>query len=750
MRQWIRASALAAALAVLFTGCSKATVEETQAAGGYIEQQIELPDPDFYCTNAVPNADGSVTLYGAENVQALYRQEGWQGGAKSYLVQPDGTVSEQVLAWDQKLAEACAGGVYVLSMATDENGVLYVMAAKQSTLDAQEPFLLWQVKDGDLAAIPVDFTGCELVPSDAAEPGVLCTLAGVSNGWVFVEANVGRWAIFGTDGKLVNQSDNSLLTGQSRISFQADAVRSGYVWSGTNNSAPAWTLPDFEKASTLSLPMGHIFPDWQGDGFFHLSNEAGEERVVSHYTLSGSTREILMHGADYAWGPSSTDVFIGCAAADGSLWLVVQNGSGQQTLYRYVYDPGKTVKNTLTIFSLEEGALIRQTIAAWNTLHPEVRVEYTVGLTSTEGTAATREDVVRQLNTRLLAGDGPDLLILDGLSADSMIRQGLLTDLTSLADWSAVRDNVLASYATEDGLYAIPAGMRAYITGGRPATVDARMQTLEGIASAMEETSGELPCMTFSPALYEHLFDLFYPASAGSIWRDGVLQPDAFTAFTRQLNRIAHAAGAQTIQTYNSAAEDTQSASGEALYSTFGSGNLNSFWNGECLWFAESWESADQAIGFGTLERDADGRASYSAGEVALFPLPGVDASETGVFEPLCAAALPAGGSNQDLAVEFIQLMLSDKMQSAAGLDVLPVTQSGLAAALDRVRETDPFTISNDENALISRLTAVLPDEVLQQAAREAAAQLYDGTLTESEACDAVKNAAALRLAEQQ
>ena len=89
------------------------------------------------------------------------------------------------------------------------------------------------------------------------------------------------------------------------------------------------------------------------------------------------------------------------------------------------------MKNTLTIFSLEESALIRQTIAAWNTLHPEVRVEYTVGLTSTEGTAATREDVVRQLNTRLLAGDGPDLLILDGLSADFMIRQGLLTDLTS-------------------------------------------------------------------------------------------------------------------------------------------------------------------------------------------------------------------------------------------------------------------------------------------------------------------------------
>lgn len=747
MKRLIRAAALAAALALMFTGCSKTAVEEAQVAGGYTEQRIELPNADFYCTNITPNADGSVTLYGAESAQALYRQEGWQGGAKSYQVQPDGTVSEQAVAWDEELAAACADDVYVLSMATDENGVLYLMAARQSALVGQEPFRLWRVENGSLTAVPVDFSSCELVPPDTADPGVLCTLAGVSEGWIFVEANIGRWAIFGIDGKLVNQSNNALQAGQSRISFQSDAVRSGYVWSGTDNSSPAWTLPDFEKASSLSLPMGRIFPDWQGDGFFHLSSETNEERVISHYTLSGSTREILMHGGDYAWGPSSTDVFIGCAAADGSLWLVVQNG-GQQTLYRYVYDPDKAVENTLTIFSLEESTLIRQTIAAWNTLHPEIRVEYTVGMTSAEGTAATREDVIRQLNTRLLAGEAPDLLILDGLSADSMIRQGLLTDLTDLADWSAVRDNVLASYTSGNGLYAVPAGIRVYITGGRPGTVDERLQTLEGIASALEENSGEMPCMVFSPALYEHLFDLFYPASADAIWQGGTFQPDAFTDFTSQLNRIARAVGAQTIQAYNTATEDSQIASGEALYSSFGSGNLNSFWNGECLWFAEAWESADQAIGFGTLERDGDGRLSFSSGEVTLFPLPGVDGN--GVFEPLCAAALPVGGSDQDLAVEFIQLMLSDQMQSAAALDVLPVTQSGLAAALDRVRETDPFTITNDENALMDSLTAVLPDNVLQQAAREAAAQLYDGTLTASEACNAVEKAAALRLAEQQ
>ena len=146
--------------------------------------------------------------------------------------------------------------------------------------------------------------------------------------------------------------------------------------------------------------------------------------------------------------------------------------------------------------------------------------------------------------------------------------------------------------------------------------------------------------------------------------------------------------------------------------------------------------------------QDEEGSLTGSApGEVTLYPMPGVEG--TGVLEPLCAAALPVNSENQALALDFLQLMLSDTVQSAAGLDALPVTESGLAAALDRVRQTDPFTVTNDENAVLDSLTAVIPDTVLQAAAREAAARLYDGELTPETACQAVKEAAALRLAEQ-
>src|SRR5699024_8541890 len=62
--------------------------------------------------------------------------------------------------------------------------------------------------------------------------------------------------------------------------------------------------------------------------------------------------------------------------------------------------------------------------------HPELEVRYEVGMQ--EG--LEKEDVIKQLNTRLLAGEAPDVLILDGLPVDSMVEQGLLTDLSSLVD----------------------------------------------------------------------------------------------------------------------------------------------------------------------------------------------------------------------------------------------------------------------------------------------------------------------------
>lgn len=749
--------ALLAASGILLTACTSNPTSEAQiqnVSGGFIEQRITLPDTGFYAPLIFANEDGSVTLYGAQSAEVLYSAEGWQGGLLCYTVQPDGTVKEKSVPWDEELAQACSDMPRTLSLAANEAGTLYILASPKENMGGEDPFLLWQVENDQLQAIDVDFTDCELIPEGTDNSSVSCTLDGVSGEHLFVSANNMRWAIFGSDGSLENQYKEKItLPGQTESVFGASAVRNGYVWSGVNGYDVAYTLPEFESASKLKVPYGYIFPDWEGDGFYHLQAEYDQERIISHYTLTGDTQEVLMHGSDYTWGQNV--VVKGCAAPDGTLWLLMET-SGAQTLCRYEYDPDRTVENTLTVFSLENDDTVRQAINAWNAKHPETKIEYTVGMENAEQSGITEEDVVRQLNTQMLAGTSPDILILDGLSADSMIEQGMLQDLSTLADWSMVQENMLNAYCQDGAVYGIPMGYCAYLAGGRPDTVDDRLLTLDGLADAVEQMPDPQSdpancCLSFSGSLYEQIFDQFYPASVNAIWGNNDFQEEQYKIFVEQINRIARRSGAETIHGYNErkAQEgNTSSTTGEELYALSGAGSLSDFWNGNGQWFADDFSSVQRFANFSELIRDDTGHLTgTTSGEVTLYSMPGL--SDGGSFVPLCVAALPQGGENQQLAVEFLQTMLSDEVQTGGYLHGLPVTRNGLDGAIQRVQETDPFTVTNDLYSLLTSLKPTNIDQNLQQAAREAAAKVYDGELTIDEACQQVEQDVSLQIAEQ-
>jgi hypothetical protein len=77
----------------------------------------------------------------------------------------------------------------------------------------------------------------------------------------------------------------------------------------------------------------------------------------------------------------------------------------------------------LNIYSLEDNESVRIAITEFQLKHPEINVVFEVGETS-KG-AATVADSIRALNAKILAGDGPDILVLDGLPEDSYIRKGI-------------------------------------------------------------------------------------------------------------------------------------------------------------------------------------------------------------------------------------------------------------------------------------------------------------------------------------
>lgn len=102
------------------------------------------------------------------------------------------------------------------------------------------------------------------------------------------------------------------------------------------------------------------------------------------------------------------------------------------------------------------------------------------------------------------------------------------------------------------------------------------------------------------------------------------------------------------------------------------------------------------------------------------------------------------------MAEKFIQLMLSDPIQgSAHHLEGLPVTYSGFNSAMDEVLKHDPVILTTDLNELLDNMQPALSDPSMQAAVREAAANLYDGTYTEEEACNAIEQAFELQLTKQ-
>ena len=106
-------------------------------------------------------------------------------------------------------------------------------------------------------------------------------------------------------------------------------------------------------------------------------------------------------------------------------------------------------------------------------------MDYQIALESGGSTA----DAITALNTALLAGSGPDVVILDGLDWQVYQEQGLLEDLSPWVDTESLVSNVAAPFIGEDGsVYVLPARFAVPVLVGTESDLAA--------ASSLESLSG--------------------------------------------------------------------------------------------------------------------------------------------------------------------------------------------------------------------------------------------------------------------
>jgi len=194
-----------------------------------------------------------------------------------------------------------------------------------------------------------------------------------------------------------------------------------------------------------------------GESFYYLDGG------LYHYKFGGSIMEQLIDGEMSSLGAPAFYP-IALTMMDDQNLLVAANdpyavsGLGISLLkYTYSADTPAKPEKELKVYSLYENKEIGQAINSFQKKNTDVYVNYQVGLT--EENAMTVSDALKTLTTEIMAGKGPDVLVLDGMPVETYIEKGILLDLSSMIaeDEDNYFSHILGTYKTEKGLCAIPA-----------------------------------------------------------------------------------------------------------------------------------------------------------------------------------------------------------------------------------------------------------------------------------------------------
>ena len=329
------------------------------------------------------------------------------------------------------------------------------------------------------------------------------------------------------------------------------------------------------------------------------------------------------------------------------------------SLTAYVYDPGVPTLpgQELRVWSMEEDPLVRQAIGTFQKDHPEVYVTYELGYTEGEGSYSW-DDALKTIATELVAGKGPDVLVLDGMPLDSYAEKGVLLDLSE--DFAALEDRLLphkaAACRRADGtLPGIPLQFDAPVLHASTAAVSAS-RDLESMVDWLEANRDSFN-HPLSVTEIDWIMQVFTLTD-----RDRLYAGDeaAWTAFLTQMKRIWDMEQGRVV-------EDSW-----GLHPEFGFGAL-------------AWSIDAVGIDLGYLcsfdSLYAAWQASQNRGDGETVPLFG-----HGLYQPKTILGINARSQNTAVARQFLATALSEEVQGSGVGTGMPVN----AAAFDASTQEDP------------------------------------------------------------
>jgi ABC-type glycerol-3-phosphate transport system substrate-binding protein len=306
-------------------------------------------------------------------------------------------------------------------------------------------------------------------------------------------------------------------------------------------------------------------------------------------------------------------------------------GEDGGSIKKYVpAEEGDEPDQSLTVYSLQNNDVILDMISEFQNKYPDIEIIYETG-EGAEG-SVTIADRIRALNARILAGDGPDVFVLDGLPTESYIKKGILADLMpTLADRKEdLVPGILSAYTTEEKVYMLPLrfSVPVFVTSGQESSV---YSTLEALVEYSEENNGIMQGGYSYADLVEMLYYNYRP---DMISKDGVVKKESLKIFLEQTKRFCESEGISGTTDHSRTYLQGYSGANDLLY-----GNAKFMF---------------VLVNGGSELAELPSIVKYKNGEIV---------GNNGVFFPSAMLGVNSMSKKKDLAYLFFQFAISNEVQ---------------------------------------------------------------------------------------
>lgn len=668
MRKNKRRFALLLAAAMLIgglTGCGSGGEDAGSAqsgeAGRFTETEIALPEGLSYMQAMAKLEDGSIALLAQNN------------DTNTYSILNSSDMGE---SWEETPLDEL-GEAYISPAAFASDGAAALFELDSADEDTFTYTLRLVPKQGEMQQVDLQLLG-----RDDGNSSLLRQAAYDSQGNLFAIDTEGRLLkINPSDGSCSQPFDTNgvslyyfSIAGNTLCAVYDDGVMLFNTATGEaldNEDAMDELVKNTDYAHALGYDRGApmIFAQSDDDSILIVNHEG-----IFRHMLGGSVNEQLANGEMLSLSDPEM-VFLSAVMLDANNIIVAAfTDSGDDKLLHYTYNASAsaTPEKELTVYALEDSTLLRQAVTVFQKNNPDVYVKLEIGVSEDNG--VTTEDALKVLNTNIMAGKGPDVLILDGMPVDSYIEKGILEDISDVVDEVEQEDglfsNIRDAYRQDGKQYVMPMRFFTSIVTGDAESVAAgsSLKTLADRAESLKKQGNT--SYIFMPRREDDLLhDLLCADSASWQKEDGTIDADKLTEFLTQAKRIY----------------DVDSFSEEQLPE-------ESYWtNGEyIIGSAENtgYLMGMTQIGYGTFTNMAQLQLLYSVQVQSKTTFGLLDTDSVKSFTPYLLAGAVSDGDT-DTAKQFVKELLGKEANS--GIDSgIPVNRAAYeAACADVMEETD-------------------------------------------------------------